>query len=283
MAFEQTRPGEGRAEQPREAAGAGMGAAKKAVSGDANKNTNPVFLGVIVLLAIATLFLFIAKNNLAAKNKELETQLNAAVAAKATIEQQLTETTAVKNDLEKKIDEMKKAADELTAQIDQEKRLKETALAQVDQQTQELNTAKKSLEAERQEKATLKDQLQKQLDALTAQLEEAKAAKESIEKKLKQTLARKGIKLEKIVVKPETGEVVAEGQVLVVNKEFDFVVINLGENDGLKVGSKLQVFKDDQLLGTVEVEKIYGNMSASTIMPDAKKDLIKEGCVVRPI
>ena len=75
----------------------------------------------------------------------------------------------------------------------------------------------------------------------------------------------------------------SEGQVLVVNKEFDFVVINLGENDGLKIGSKLQVLKDEQVLGTVEVEKIYGNMSAATIMPDAQKDKIKEGCTVRPI
>ena len=287
MAFEQTRPGEGispKADQakPRETAGVGVGASKKTVGGD-SKNINMVFLAVCALLAITTLFLFVAKNNLATKNKELQDQLDTAVSAKATVEKQLSETTAVKAELEKKIDDMKKEAEAFAAQIEQEKRLKETALAQVEQQTQELNNAKRSLEAAQQEKASIKEQYKKDIDSMAAQLQEAKTAKESLEKKLKQTRARKGIKLEKIVVKPETGELVSEGQVLVVNKEFDFVVINLGENDGLKVGSKLQIVKDDQPIGTVEVEKIYGNMSAATIMPDAKKDLIKEGCSVRPI
>lgn len=275
MAFEQPRPGEGlspKADKPREAMGIGMDAAK-----------NRAFLGIAALLAIATLFLFIAKNNLAAKNKELQVQLDAAISAKATVEQQLSETTAIKNDLEKKVDQMKKDAEALAAQVEEEKKLKEFALAQVEQQIQELNSAKQSLESERKEKTTLKDQYKKEMDNLNAQLQEAKTAKESIEKKFKQTLARKGIKLEKIVVRPETGELVSEGQVLVVNREFDFVVINLGENDGLKVGSKLQVSKDDQPIGTVEVEKIYGNMSAATIMPDTKKDQLKEGCSVSPM
>lgn len=283
MDFEQTRPGEGlspKADQPREAAGVGMGAVKKKSAGD-SKNMNPLFLGIAALLAIATLFLFIAKNNLAAKNQELQGQLDAAVSAKALVEQQLSETTAIKDNLEKTVEQMTRDAEALAAQIEQEKRLKESALAQVDQQIQELNAAKQSLEAERKEKATIKEQFKKDMNSLNAQLEEAKTAKESLEKKLKQTLAKKGIKLEKIVVKPETGELISEGQVLVVNKEFDFVVINLGENDGLKVGSRLQVLKDSQILGTVEVEKIYGNMSAATIMPDIKKDQLKEGCAVR--
>ena len=285
MAFEQTRPGEGlspKAEQPREAAGVGMGTAKKKAAGD-SKNMNPVFLGIAALLAITTLFLFIAKNQLAAKNQELQSQLDAAISAKASVEQQLGEVSAIKTNLEKTVEQMKKDAEALAAQIEQEKKLKESALAQVDQQIQELNSAKQSLEAERKEKTILKDQFKKNMDALNAQLQEAKTAKESIEKKLKQTLARKGIKLEKIVVRPETGELISEGQVLVVNREFDFVVINLGENDGLKVGSKLHVLKDDQAIGTVEVEKIYGNMSAATIMPDTNKDQLKEGCAVRPM
>ena len=282
MAFEQTRPGELKADQPRESAGIGMGAAKKPPAGDA-KNLNPVFIGVIALLAITTLFLFAAKNNLDAKNKELQGQLDSTIAAKAPVEQPLSETAAIKNDWEKKIEDIKKAANELAAQVEQEKKLKESALAQVDQQMQEIAAAKKAFEAEQKDKAALKDQHKKEMEALNTQLEEAKAAKDALEKKLKQTLAKKGIKLEKIVVKPETGELVSEGQILVVNGEFDFVVINLGESDGLKVGSKLQVMKDEQAIGTVEVEKIYGNMSAATILPDTKKDQLKEGVIVRPM
>ena len=285
MVVEQTTPGEKAGlkadkDMPREAAGVGMGATKKTGAGDA-KNMNAIFLAVAAILAITTLFLFIAKNNLAAKNKELQAQLDAAIAAKASVEQQLNETTAIKNDLQNKVDQMKKEAEALAGQIAEEKRLKENALQQLNEKIQESDTLKKSVEAERKEKESLKQTFTKEKESLLVQLNEVNTAKESLENKLKQTLAKKGIKLEKIVVRPETGEVVPEGQVLVVNKEFDFVVINLGENDGLKVGSKLQVLKDDQPLGTLEVEKIYGNMSAATIMPDVQKDKLKEGCIVR--
>lgn len=286
MVLEQTRPGENTfkaaKDSPRETAGAGMGASKKSNVSE-NKNPNAIFLAIIALLAITTLFLFVAKNNIAAKNMELQSQLDTAVDAKATAEKQLAETTAIKDELQGRVEQMKKEALGFAAQVEQEKRLKENALAQLNEKLQEAENLKKSVEAERQEKLALKETLGKENEDLKAQLNEVRTTKESLEKKLKQTLARKGIKLEKIVVRPETGELVSEGQVLVVNKEFDFVVVNLGENDGLKVGSKLQVLKDDQPLGTIEVEKIYGNMSAATLLPDAQKDKIKEGCSVRPI
>lgn len=287
MAFEQTRPEQGSGfkveeTKPRETTNVGVAAAKKKSAGD-GKNTNAIFLTIIALLAIATLFLFVAKNNLAAKNQMLQAELDAANAVKVSLQQQLSETEAVKNELQNTVEKVKAQAVALASQIEQEKRLKENAVAQLNEKMQETETLRKNLEAERQEKLVLKDTFKKEIYTLTAQLNEVKTAKESLEKKLKDTLAKKGIKLEKIVVRPETGEMVAEGQVLVVNREFDFVVVNLGENDGLKVGSKLQVYRDDQVLGTVEVEKIYGNMSAATIMPDAQKDQIKEGCAVRPI
>ena len=289
MAVEQARPEEMigfRAGdiKPRETANIGMGptATKKSSPSD-SKNTSAIFLAVIALLAITTLFLFIAKNNLAAKNQMLQNDLDAANAAKATVEKQLAETTAIKDELQKPADDLKKEAEALAAQVVQEKKLKDNAIAQLNEKLQEAEALKANLEAERQQMTALKTTYQKEADTLKSQLNEVKMAKESLEKKLKDTLAKKGIKLEKIVVKPETGDLVSEGQVLVVNKEFDFVVVNLGENDGLKVGSKLQVYKDDQALGTIEVEKIYGNMSAATLLPDAEKDKIKEGCSVRPI
>ena len=287
MAFEQTRPGEdpnAKASEikPRETANVGVGAVKKSGAGS-GKNPAVAFLFIIAVLGITSLFLFIAKSNLAAKNTALQSQLDMANTAKASVEKQLSETTAIKNELQNRIDQVKKEAESLAAQIEQEKKLKDNALAQLNYKIQEIEAVKKSLEAQRQETVTLKESLGKENDTLKAQLNELKTAKESLEKKLKDTISRKGIKLEKIVVKPESGEVVPEGQVLVVNKEFDFVVINLGESDGLKVGTKLQVYKDDLMLGMIEVEKIYGNMAAATMLPDMQKDKIKEGCTVKPV
>ncbi len=70
-----------------------------------------------------------------------------------------------------------------------------------------------------------------------------------------------------------------EGQVLVVNTEFQFVVVNLGQKDGLKMDQQLQVYNGTMPIGKVQVERIYDTMSSAVIMPGSKP--IKEGYIVK--
>jgi DNA gyrase/topoisomerase IV subunit A len=72
-----------------------------------------------------------------------------------------------------------------------------------------------------------------------------------------------------------------EGKVLVVNREFNFVVVNLGSKDGLKTGSRLAVFQQGRQIGTVEVERLYDNMSAANVVAEEKKGQVQEGDTVR--
>lgn len=67
------------------------------------------------------------------------------------------------------------------------------------------------------------------------------------------------------------------GEVLVINKKFDFIVVSLGEEDGLKVGMDLGVYRDKKMIAMLQVEKVHTNMAAAKIPPEWKNADIKEG------
>jgi hypothetical protein len=55
------------------------------------------------------------------------------------------------------------------------------------------------------------------------------------------------------------------GEILTINREFDFVVISLGKVDGIKEGMALQVYRDENRLGQIEIETVRDNISAAAI------------------
>lgn len=70
-------------------------------------------------------------------------------------------------------------------------------------------------------------------------------------------------------------------QVLSVNRKFNFVVVNLGLRDKLKIGDTLRVEQNGKLIGRLQVEKLYENFSACGILEEIKPAQIQEGDLVR--
>lgn len=66
-------------------------------------------------------------------------------------------------------------------------------------------------------------------------------------------------------------------KVLTVNRKFNFVVVNLGMQDGIKMGDRLKVFKQGQQCATVQVEKLYDKFSAATLLEENPKQQVVEG------
>jgi myosin heavy subunit len=54
-----------------------------------------------------------------------------------------------------------------------------------------------------------------------------------------------------------------QGKVLVINKDYNFAVVNLGSKDGIKLGDIFSVYHNDVYIGDVKVEKIHDSMSAA--------------------
>ena len=70
-------------------------------------------------------------------------------------------------------------------------------------------------------------------------------------------------------------------QVLSVNRQFKFVVVNVGLRGNLKVGDTLRVEQGGKLIGRIQVEKLYENFSACNIIEENKSAQIREGDLVR--
>jgi isoleucyl-tRNA synthetase len=76
---------------------------------------------------------------------------------------------------------------------------------------------------------------------------------------------------------------VKKPQVLTVNRKFNFVVVSLGMQDGIKMADTLLIQRGNKDIATVQVEKLYSNFAAAAITQESKKDPVKEGdAVVRP-
>ncbi len=70
-------------------------------------------------------------------------------------------------------------------------------------------------------------------------------------------------------------------QVLSVNRKFNFAVVNVGQRDKLKVGDVLVIEQNGKVAGRIQVEKLYENFSACTILEETKPSAIQEGDLVR--
>lgn len=96
---------------------------------------------------------------------------------------------------------------------------------------------------------------------------------------------RESVELPPIVVRPQVETPTPEtnlslqARVLALNKDNNFVIVDLGEDAGIKVGDTFGVYRQDNAIATIEVMQLRKNISAC----DIKKEIapIKVGDTVR--
>ena len=273
-----------------------------------------IFLvGGLILTTLAAVNFFLGRNEEMKKRIWTEGQLEKVTSAKEALEQEKEELSKAKETLETQLNDTTSRAKQLEEQFAAEKRSHEATAADLSKAQGEANDLRGRLESERREKLTLTEELAKAkqgYQSLGNELTTLRQAKEALEKRVKEMLSAQANEADRIVVTPppafgpegrlsskgspsadKAGGGVTpsssmkslEGKVLVVNREFNFVVVNLGSKSGTKVGNRLTVFRGDKTLGTAQVEKLYENMAAATIMTEEKKGQIKEGDSVRVI
>jgi chromosome segregation ATPase len=88
------------------------------------------------------------------------------------------------------------------------------------------------------------------------------------------------VELPPIVVKPGIGGKGVRGEVLAVNPQEKFVVVNLGENASITPGSLLRVMRGSREIGTIEVVETRKEISAADIKEMTEGFSIQEGDAV---
>jgi regulator of replication initiation timing len=67
------------------------------------------------------------------------------------------------------------------------------------------------------------------------------------------------------------------GNVLAVDPKYDFVVLDIGENQGVVENARMLVNRNGKLVGKVLITRVHPNRSIANVLPDAKQDEIMEG------
>ena len=93
------------------------------------------------------------------------------------------------------------------------------------------------------------------------------------------------IHLEKIVVSPGSKtekSLKDEGRVLTVDAENEFVIVNLGQKDGISEGVVLSILRGEQYLGDVQVTRVQPEMAAADFIPPlASQNVNKNDRVIK--
>lgn len=249
---------------------------------------NILFIAALLLSLLAATTFYLSRNAERAKRMWTEGELQKTVLAKHEVEKERDELMKAKEALESQLTDTQSQAQRLSDEVAQEKRAREALTTELAQTRRESIDAKSRLEAERKEKLTLTEELARAkqgYQSVNSELTTLRQAKEALERRVKEMLASQATEAQTIVVKPSSPTAPAasapkssaEGKVLVVNREFNFVVVNLGSKDGLKNGTPLTILRGNSSIAKAQVERLYDNMVAATLLSEQDKQKVQEG------
>ena len=205
---------------------------------------------------------------------------------KEQVARQLNDVIEVKEQLQVERDKAKEEAYKLSVQLEKEKKEKQQLQEKLEEKQKKALQLMKQLQEEKAERQKLDerlDALQKassdkpnteQTSDLLVKLQKAQEEKEELTRKLREmSVPENPVKIRDIIVQADRK---FSGSVLTVNKEFNFIIIDIGQVDGIIKGTELIVHRGKKLVGKVKVEKVYEKMSAATIIPKWMQDEVKE-------
>jgi len=258
-----------------------------------DKVKSPIAIFVVLILVSLSLagtgFYLLQQEKV--KSMSLQQQLDDLTIKQKITETKLEEYKKMISQLELKLKTSQAKIDTMTADLEKETAEKEKVLDEVMKLRVDLDK-QKGLRSDLEAKLT---QTQKDVEKTQAQIKDLENKKIQLETKIKeletqvqQAKTQAGVDLGTVVVGPEgtpSEQATAqaqqpkglEGKVLVVNKEYNFVVINLGSRDGVNANDIFSIYHNNNYLGDVKVSKAHDAMSAADFLSSTTKDQISEG------
>ena len=68
-----------------------------------------------------------------------------------------------------------------------------------------------------------------------------------------------------------------KGKVVAVDPKYDFVVLDIGESQGVVPRGKLLVSREGKLVGAVRITRVEASRSIANIIPEMKQEEVMEG------
>ena len=225
-------------------------------------------------------------NNLKRENSDLKRQIDYNQKLADSIAQELVRE---KNDKAQIQDGYKTVKNENASLSRQLQMLNERKVS-LEKKTQELQTNKTELEHRLSEMETMLTERVTQIGGLKQRMDEIKSnVTPPAEEEERRTGKKDAVELPAIVVRPQqvdaaggkpgSADTGLAGKIMAVNRDNNFVIINLGQDAGLKIGDTLKVYRGGRAIAGIEVIQVRRDISACDIKREA--DTIKIGDPVR--
>jgi len=220
------------------------------------------------------------------------------------VKKELAGSQAEADAAQQRISSLQKARQTLAAELEAEKARVAEFDQEIEQLSEELDKADREIEQLKQQ-VKESEQATIDLEEVKLKLKKAVLEKSRLEKKLDQTVEKfedelKLLRQQKLELEQrlqeQTGEIPGairiedvkiftgkkfSGKVIAVNKRYNFVIINIGKNDGLEENTNLIVHRGKIFVGKVRVERVYEKMAAAMLLKDWMQEDVKTGDKVK--
>ncbi|MFO1501172.1 MAG: hypothetical protein U1G07_22745 [Verrucomicrobiota bacterium] len=241
-----------------------------------------ISLVIAILAGLATLYF--SHFTVAEKITTLTSERDAAQTARTQAEEQQRKAEKERRQARDELDKANKDLNEKTAALD----ATSARLAEQEKRANQVSEELTKVTGERNEAQTQLS-IWKQLEVTPEQIKNFKAelAKSNEERDRftdeNKILLRKNEELEVKLSRYEGKEIEPKmprplmGKVLVVDPKYEFVVLDVGGNQGVVPNGRLLVNRDGKLVAKIRVTKVEPDRSIANIIPDWKQDEVMEG------
>lgn len=254
-----------------------------------------LLIPIAIVLICLSIGFFIAKEKEKTKKEDATAGLNVLRISLNKLQDDFNDKEKLKNQYKKKLNELFRESTSLEVQISQIKKIYDKSEQQLAAVEKAISTSQDEIKKLLFEKKELRDKIslaETEIKKLEERLSILKQTTKALERHHKRMMRISKIKTVPISETKKTSEIASispeipaeitaeipsetssvyyterasiEGEVLVVNREFNFIVISLGKQDDLKEGDRLSVYDGDKLLGQVYIETVRENISAAT-------------------
>ena len=242
--------------------------------------------------------------NIKSQLKEVTYRADEIFRERNSFEMELKSVTQLKEDLERRATYNERLANSLSEDLVREKNDKEAMLRQLDglrEDNIQMRSRIKDLENTKatlyrkldnldQERSAIKKKLGETESIVTDRINEIVKIKRDFgkfqTKEMKAVVpGSRTVRLSPIVVhgKQDIAKPTLTGRVLSINKQNEFIIIDLGKASGVKVNDKFNIYRDNKFIASIEIILMRKDISAADIKESAVNEEIKIGDIVKLI
>ena len=242
-------------------------------------------MAIVAALAAGALNFFVVKDKLTALVADRDAQRDGWTSTKGELDKTQKKLVGTQNDLaqtQQQLTDANSERDKAVANADAQSKRADDLSDKLATATQQLNDAQNNLAAytatgvKAEDIGKLSRDLKNANDAIEAANEEKMVLSRTITR-LKSELAKFEGDQEPIKLPADL-----KGKIVVVDPKWDFVVLNIGDNQGVLQDGELLVSRDGQLVAKVIVRSVEKDRSIANIVPGWKLGEVIEGDEVTP-